>query len=163
MCLKNKEEEAGGGRERRKEARRNTRQQWIAEQLGLTLGWPGFTHCCWPPASTHTRLLTPMRYSTDTHTQQQNGQNREIYTHTPHSCQKLPAPSWVGGGFAAGSESRAVCRLSDSEKFHFKKVKVCSSSGALHVLTGDCWRVGDKRRDVVSEFHFVSMNKQTII
>jgi len=46
------------------EAGRNTRQQWIAEWLSLTLGWHGFTHSCWRPSSTHTEAAkhTPMRY-----------------------------------------------------------------------------------------------------
>lgn len=51
-----REEEEGA-----KKPGRNTRQQWIAEGLSLTLGWPGFTHCCWPPSSTGSRLLTSMR------------------------------------------------------------------------------------------------------
>lgn len=62
LCFKKRQkklEKVEGG-EGRKEAGRNTRQQWIAEWLSLTLGWPGFTHCCWPPSSTDSRLLTPM-------------------------------------------------------------------------------------------------------
>lgn len=115
--------------EGRREAERNTRQQWIAEWLTLALGWPGFTHCCWPPSSTHSRLRTPVRYGTVHH---------QITKRAEKSIFFLPPSQHMSSEhFVAGSERWAVlfgwgCRL------YFLLCIWCNSSGDLQTKEEIC-------------------------